>query len=139
MVTDHGRGPLSETTTRIGFDKRMANGTMRRHNVALKRTWSCSWENVPSKASATGMKTADGNMYGEDMENFHHSTPGKFRMVLRKGTAIDKAVPTVSELQLPYEDDNFYIANVMFTSFSKETLKRGTADLLNISITLEEV
>lgn len=141
-VTDHGRSPLSEETERIGTDKRMADGTLRRQNIAIKRRWSVSWTNLPSTNSAVGgMATADGGMAGEDIEQFYNDPAyqGKFRMVLRRGSAIDLAEPNPAESSLPYEDDNFYITNVMITGFSKEVNKRGASDLWNASVNLEEV
>lgn len=139
-VTDHGRGPLSENVERIGVDKRMADGTLRRQFIGLKRKWSAQWENLPSTNSVSnGFQTADGGMAGEDIERFYFETPGKFRMVLRRGSAIDLPVPNVAESALPYEDDNFYIVNVMLTDFNKEVRKRGTVDLWNAGVSLEEV
>lgn len=139
-VSDHGRSPLSETTERIGTDKRMADGTLRRQFIGIKRKWSVSWENLPSTNSvARGIKTADGGMAGEDIEQFYHTTPGKFRMVLRRGSAVNIATPTPPDSALPYEDDNFYIVNVMVTGFNKEVRKRGAVDLWNVSVELEEV
>lgn len=139
-VTDHGRQALSQSTERQGADRRMADGTLRRQHVGIKRTWSVSWENLPSTNSIlNSFKTADGGMAGEEIEGFYFDTPGKFRMVLRRGSAIDLAIPNVTEAQLPYEDDNFYIVNAMLTDFSKETRKRGRVDLWNISLSIQEV
>lgn len=139
-VSDHGRGPLSETHERIGTDKRMADGTLRRQYISVKRKWSVSWENLPSTNSApNGMKTVDGGMAGEDIERFYFNTPGKVRMVLRRGSAMDLPVPVVADSNLPYEDDNFYIANIMFTDFSKEVTKRGASDLWSVSVSMEEI
>ena len=139
-VTDHGRSPLTENTERIGLDKRMADGTLRRQFVGIKRKWSVNWENLPSTNSATrGMRTADGGMAGEDIEQFYFNTPGKFRLVLRRGSAINKVAPNPAESALPYEDDDFYIVNVMLTDFNKEVRKRGAADLWSVSVSLEEV
>lgn len=139
-VTDHGRAALSEDTERIGIDKRMADGTLRRQFVGVKRKWSIGWENLPSTNSVSGgFKTADGGMAGEDIEAFYYNNPGKFRMVLRRGSAINLATPNPAESALPYEDDNFYIVNVMLTDFNKEVNKRGVVDLWNVSVALEEV
>lgn len=139
-VTDHGRDPLSMSTQRIGSDQRMANGTLRRHTIAKKRTWSVSWNNLPSTNTVVGgFSTADGGMSGEQIETFYKTTDGKFRMVLRRGSALGKAVPNPLDTALPYEDQDFYICNVMITDFSKEVLKRGNVDIWNMSVTLEEV
>lgn len=139
-VSDHGRASLSQDAERIGSDRRMHDGTLRRMHKAVKRTWSTSWENLPSTNTAVrGMKTADGGMSGSEMEAFYNTHPGKFRMILRRGSAKNKTVPTVAESALPYEDADFYIVNVMLTEFSKEVIKRGASDLWSVSVTLEEV
>lgn len=139
-VTDHGRASLSESTERIGVDRRMADGTLRRQYVGIKRKWSVNWENLPSTNDTVGgIKTVDGGMAGEDIESFYYNTPGKFRMILRRGSAIDLPIPNPAESALPYEDDNFYIVNVMLTDFTKEVNKRGVVDLWSVSVALEEV
>lgn len=139
-VTDHGRSPLSESNERIGTDKRMADGTLRRQYVNVKRKWSTSWDNLPSTNSVvTGFKTADGGMAGEDMEQFYYANHGVFRLVLRRGSAINLATPNPVDSALPYEDNNFYIANVMLTEFNKEVAKRGLVDLWTASVSIEEV
>lgn len=140
-VTDHGRGSLNMSTERIGKDQRMADGTLRRQFVKNKRTWSISWENIPSTNSvSTGYKTADGGWAGESIESFYQNTPGRFRLVLKRGSAKDLAVPAgATTLGAPFEDANFYGVDVMITEFSKEVTKRGKVDFWSISITLEEV
>jgi len=141
MITDHGRQSLSESVERIGTDKRMADGTLRRQFIGLKRTWQAQWDNLPStNRIATGYKTADGNWSGEQIESFYRTTSGVFRLVLRRGSAKGKAVPAgASTPGVPYSDNDFYAVDVMFTDFSKETVKRGTVDLWNMSVTMEEV
>lgn len=124
-VTDHGRSPLSVDVERLERMQQMVNGTRRRYTVAKKRTWSCSWENLPStnsRSGAGGMATVDGGFSGEQIEEFHNTTDGAFQMQLRRG---DGTVETVT---------------VMITEFSKEVVKRGPrVDLWNMSITLQEV
>lgn len=139
-VSDHGRAALNQDIERIGADRRMADGTLRRMHKTIKRTWSTSWENLPSTNTAVrGMKTADGGMSGSQMETFFNTHPGKFRMILRRGSAINKTPPTVTDAQLPFENDDFYIVNVMLTEFGKEVQKRGASDLWSVNVTLEEV
>lgn len=140
-ITDHGRSSLDMSTERIGTDKRMADGTLRRQHVAVKRTWTVSWENLPSTNEIIGgYKTADGGWSGEEMESFYQTTPGVFRMVLRRGSAAGLSVPAgATTLGPTYEDDNFYGVNVMFTEFSKQVNKRGMVDFWTINVTLEEV
>lgn len=122
-ITDHNRSPLQVSIERIEKIQRMADGTLRRHSVAKKRKWSCSWENLPSKTGVVGyMTTADGGYAGSDIENFHNTKDAQFNMQLRLG------------------DGTIEVVTVMITDFSKEISKRGTGiDLWNLSIMLEEV
>lgn len=122
-ITDHNRQPLSVSVERIEKKSRMVGGTLRRYTAAKKRTWSASWEMLPSKNGVSGsMSTVDGGWAGIDIEAFHNSENDSFQMQLRKG---DGTVETVT---------------VMITDFSKEIVKRGPGiDFWNLSITLEEV
>lgn len=140
-LSDHGRSPLSENWERIETKQRMADGTLRRYSVAKKRTWSCSWDNLPSSNNiVNGLHTVDGGMAGEDIETWVNTIDTPFRMILRRGSAVDLVTPNPAEGLLPYQDANFYIANVMITEWDKEVSKRGKlADLWNVSITLEEI
>lgn len=139
-LSDHGRQTFTITNNPIQQDKRMVDGTLRRHFVKNKRSWSTNWQNLPTTNAAGSMKTADGRMSANGMETFYAANPGKFRMVVRRGTAISIATPAPIESALPYEDANFYICNVMITEFTREVVKRGPlTDLVNITVTLEEV
>lgn len=129
-ITDHNRTPLSISVERFERKQRMANGTLRRYSVAKKRTWSASWDMLPSRNDAAGgITTADGGWAGKDIENFHNSTDGAFRMRLRAGRDSEKAIT----------DGTIEEVTVMITDFSKEVVKRGVVDFWNLSITLEEV
>lgn len=140
-LSDHGRSPLSEDWERIETKTRMVDGTLRRYSVSKKRTWSCSWSGLPSSNNiVNGLHTVDGGMSGEDIEVWVNTVNVPFRMILRRGSAIDLATPNPADGLLPYSDANFYIANVMITEYDKEVSKRGRlADLWDVSITLEEV
>lgn len=125
-ITDHGRSPLNITVERIETKQRMADGTLRRYVVGKKRTFSCSWDNIPDKATNF---LANGQP-GEWMEAFHDANDGSFHMRLREGSDRDLALTGL----------NGTVLQVMITDFSKEIVKRGTAfDLWNMDITLEEV
>lgn len=133
-ITDHNRQPLSISTERIEFSNRMVDGTLRRYSVAKKRTFQMSWTNIPSKRNSvyggkTAITTVDGGWAGEDIESFHNSTDGMFKIKLRKGTDEAKAA----------NDGTLEVVNVMITDFSKEVVKRGVVDLWNLDITLTEV
>jgi hypothetical protein len=124
-ITDHNRAPLVEDYERIERKQRMADGTLRRHTVAKKRTWSTSWESLPrtNTPGAGGMTTADGGWAGQDIETFHDQQDGSFNMQLRHGDGT---------IEGPIA--------VMISDYSREVYKRGAnQDLWNISITLEEV
>lgn len=134
MITDHNRGALSVSFERLETKNRMADGTMRRYTVAKKRTFAASWTDLPAKRNSTyGGKTAvttvDGGWAGEDIEAFHNSVDGAFKIKLRKGVDEAKAA----------NDGTLEVVNVMISDFSKEISKRGVVDLWNVDITLEEV
>jgi len=125
-ISDHGRSPLSVSVERIETKQRMADGRMRRYVVAKKRTWSCSWENLPDKAVSF---LANGQS-GEWMETFHDENDGAFYMRVRAGSDRDTTITAL----------NGEVYQVMITDFSKEIIKRGKAfDLWALDLTLEEV
>lgn len=137
-ISDHGRSPLSIAVERIENKQRMADGTLRRHVVAKKRTFSCSWDNLPDKATDF---LANGQP-GEWMEEFHNETDGAFRMRLRAGS--DEAVALAEALTRtggdPLLADNEREFTVMFSDYSKEVVRRGkTFDMWSLSVVLEEV
>lgn len=138
-ITDHGRAPLSETIERIENKTRMADGTLRRYTVAKKRSWSTSWSNLPSTNDSSGMKTVDGGWSGREMEEYYKTQDGAFLMVLRNGSAINKTLPSLNNVSFPWQNDDFYVARVMLSDFSKDVIKRGPSDLWEVSVTLEEV
>lgn len=123
-ITDHSRSPLAVSVERFERADRMVDATMRRYSVAKKRSWSTSWEMLPStNLGGTGsISTVDGGYAGEDIESFHDDHDGAFQMQLRGG---DGTVETVT---------------VMITDFTKEVVKRGpNVDFWSLSITLTEV
>lgn len=139
-ISDHGRSPLSESYERIETKTRMADGTLRRYTVNKKRNWSTSWSNLPSNNGPLGMSTVDGGWSGKQMEDYYQDQDGAFLMILRNGSARGKTAPVItSNTVIPYEDEDFYVARVMFSEFSKEVVKRGASDLWEVSVTLEEV
>lgn len=125
-ISDHGRGPLVVSVERTENKQTMADGTRRRHNVAKKRTWQTSWENLPDKASTF----LTNGQPGDWMETFHNTTDGAFLMRLREGADRDTTFSGVTG----------EVYTVMIADFSKEIIKRGTAfDLWSLDLTLEEV
>jgi len=140
-VSDHSREGLNVSTNRHGTDKRMANGTLRRFHIRNHRQWSLSWSVLPSIQGPHGfLRPVDGGMSGRELEDFYDANPGRFRMVIRNGSAEGKVVPAgATTLGAKYEDADFYGADVMITEFSHEISKRGAVDLWRVQITLEEV
>jgi hypothetical protein len=125
-ISDHGRTPVSINVTRIEKQQRMADGRLRRYVVAKKRSFSCSWKDIPSVATEL---LANGQP-GEWMENFHDTVDGSFHMRFRAGSDRDLVLTGMSG----------EVLEVVITDFSKEVTKRGPAfDLWNLDITLEEV
>lgn len=117
IVSDHNRSPLSINVERIEQKQRMVDGTMRKYVIADKRSFSCSWEQLPTADA----RTADGKLGAVAMENFYNTTPGLFTLQLFMG------------------DGTMTSHNVMFSDFSKEIVKRGTTDFWTINVTMEEV
>lgn len=137
-VSDHSRSEFTINVERIGDDKRMIDGTMRRSVIANKKTWNTSWNNLPSAKRTGAMPVIDGGMAGYDMEQFYYDHSGAFIMTIRRGSAINRTPP--ANPTLPYEDDHFYIARVMFEEFSLVVKKRGQyADLVDVTVSLVEV
>lgn len=117
-VSDHGRSPLEVSYDRIERKNRMVKGTLRKYVVTQKRSWSCSWDNLPTLKA----EVVDNGMTGPEMEAFVTANPGPFVVTFRDGQG------------------NQTTATVMIEDFSKEIIKRGTAnDFWNASVTLEEV
>lgn len=133
-VTDHNRQPLDISYERFGTDQRMVDATLRRYSVAKKRTFTVSWDMLPSKVTPSyggksGLGTVDGGWAGEDIETFYYANDGRFYMKLRKG--IDEAKAS--------NDGTIETVQVMITEFSKTVVKRGIVDFWQLDITLEEV
>lgn len=134
-VTDHGRSELNVDVEQIETKQRMVNATMRKYVVAKKRTFSCSWDNLPDKAVSF---LANGTTHGNWLEAFYNRTDGAFLMRLRSGSDVNNTILNRSSDILL--NDNGRIFTVMFSEFSKSVIKRGQAfDLLNVSVSLEEV
>ena len=133
-VTDHNRAPMDISFERFENKSRMVDSTLRRYSVAKKRTFSVSWEMLPSVRNSTyggktGITTVDGGMAGEEIEAIHNSVNGVILMKLRKGTDEAKAIT----------DGTIETVQVMITDFSKSVDKRGIIDYWSLSITLEEI
>lgn len=120
-VSDHGRTELAVSTERIENKERMVDGTMRRYRVSTKRTFSTTWQNLPS-VDWSNSGPVDGGMSGTEMVAFLDAIDGPFTVTLRDGQGNPETV------------------EVYLEDFSYEFTKRGLhVDLWNVSLSLVEV
>ena len=154
ILSDHNRGELNFTPTRIEQRQRTINGRMRSYHIADKLTMSVSWNNLPSRGYSqdagflsTGLSpdkntssefTADGGAGGVELLDWYENHTGPFWMFLAydKYSNFGKDDADYSHLAQYNQIMQVYIAD-----FSYSVVKRGGAnhDLWNISVTLEEV
>lgn len=116
-ITDHNRSELAIKNDRIEEKTRMANGTMRKYIVADKRTFSCSWADLPQSA----LFTVDGFWGKNEMQTWYNTKPGAF------------------DLKVFYGDGTNETVSVMMSSFAATLSKRGAFDFWNVDVELEEV
>ena len=120
-LSDHNRAELSVSTEDINNRERMADGTMRGYTIAVKHTWSTSWENLPSKAHAQH-GPVDSGLSGEDLHEYY----------------LNNRQPVMLTVQDGAGNSETFLA--LMTEFDYAVSKRGASiDLWNVSITLEEV
>jgi len=154
ILSDHNRGELNFTPTRIEQRQRTINGRMRSYHIADKLTMSVSWNNLPSRAyyqdagflatglspdkNTTGEFTADGGAGGVELLDWYENHTGPFWMFMAydKYSNFGKDDADYGHLAQYNQIMQVYIAD-----FSYSVVKRGGAnhDLWNISVTLEEV
>lgn len=119
-VSDHNRAPLEISPERIERRIRMADGTLRTYHVATKRSFSLSWEDLPTKNA----DTVDGFMGAESLENFFNSNTSSFTL------GIVNEDETVTNYTVVFDEGGF----------QKTISKRwATHHRWNIDITLTEV
>ena len=154
ILSDHNRGELNFTPTRIEQRQRTINGRMRSYHIADKLTMSVSWNNLPSRSyyqdagfaltglspdkNTTGEFTADGGAGGVELLDWYENHTGPFWMFLAydKYSNFGKADADYGHLAQYNQIIEVYIAD-----FNYSVVKRGGSnhDLWNISVTLEEV
>jgi hypothetical protein len=154
ILSDHNRGELNFTPTRIEQRQRTINGRMRSYHIADKLTMSVSWNNLPSRSyyqdagflatglspdkKTTGEFTADGGAGGVELLDWYENHTGPFWMFMAydKYSNFGKADVDYGHLAQYNQIMQVYIAD-----FSYSVVKRGGGnhDLWNISVTLEEV
>ena len=154
ILSDHNRGELNFTPTRIEKRQRTINGRMRSYHIADKLTMSVSWNNLPSRGyyqdagflgtglspdkKTTGEFTADGGAGGVELLDWYENHTGPFWMYMAydKYTNFGNNDAAYGHLAQYNQIMEVYIAD-----FSYSVVKRGgnNHDLWNISVSLEEV
>jgi hypothetical protein len=154
ILSDHNRGELNFTPTRIEQRQRTINGRMRSYHIADKLTMSVSWTNLPSRSYyqdagflSTGLSpeknttnefTSDGGAGGVELLDWYENHKGPFWMFL----AYDKYSNFGKENEAYGHLAKYnQIMQVYITDFNYSVVKRGGSnhDLWNISVSLEEV
>ena len=125
-VSEHNRSPLEISIERIESITRTSNGTLRKNHIADKRSFSTSWEMLPSYRSLT----VDGGWGAEDLREFYLSDDGKKTFNIR----INLAKTGSDQSSSGYES-----YTVSFSNCSFSVLKRGLQPHWSVSLTMDEV
>jgi len=135
-LTDDGRSDLQVSLERIEYKKRMINGRMRAYHVADKKSFSMSWEDMPtSKTIISEHRTTAGRANiaaAKELLEWYEDHTGSFYLSL----VYDNTQAAV-DVPLKYRLETY---NVFFEDFSYTVKMRGpTHDLWDVSINLVEV
>jgi len=125
-VTEHNRSPLEINVERIESITRTSNGTLRKNHIADKRSFSVSWEMLPSYRDLT----VDGGWGAEDLRQFYLSDDCKKTFNIR----INLAKTGSDQSSSGYES-----YTVSFSNCSFGVLKRGLQPHWSVSLTMDEV
>ena len=125
-VSEHNRSPLEINVERIEAITRTSNGTLRKNHIADKRSFSVSWEMLPSYRDLT----VDGGWGAEDLRQFYLSDDGKKTFNIR----INLAKTGSDQSSSGYES-----YTVSFSNCSFSVLKRGIQPHWSVSLTMDEV
>jgi len=153
ILSDHNRSPIDVKYNRLEQRERTINGKMRSFFIADKRTYSISWQNLPSRSfnnvsnfdTETGKEqngltkyTVDGGAGGNDLLEWYLTRNKSFYLFV----AYDKynsfrGQENVMGRLHEYQE----VIEVFISDFSYNVNKRGsnTHDLWDINISLEEV
>lgn len=125
-VSEHNRSQFDISTDRIEKQQRMSNGTLRKFFIADKKTFTLSWDMLPSYRTFT----VDGAWGAEDLRTFYSSAEGQSSFNIR----INLAKNGTNQ-----ESSNYEQYSVVFNDCNFTVLKRGLQPFWNVSITLVEV
>lgn len=126
-LTEHNRSSFTMDNNRIEQVQRTSNGTLRKFFIADKKTFSVSWDMLPSYRTLT----VDGAWGAEDIRSFYNTALGqgvfKIKVNLAKTGTNDAETVRVEEYDVVFQNCSFVV------------LKRGLQPHWSVSITLEEV
>lgn len=130
-LSDHNRQPLEMSYEQIEKSQRTANGTLRKYVVASKRTFSTSWQDLPSVSSTT----VDGYLGALALKSFYDSNYDN--SITLKVYAGSSTAPTEYVSQTRVETIS---TTVFISSFSASISRRlGGIDFWNVDISFVEV
>lgn len=125
VLTEHGRQPVSIDIERIGGKDRMIDGTMRASYIAKKRSFTVTWQGVPTIESMLLDADVATIRAGKWIKDFYEATTGTVTVTLN----FDGAPGPIEMLITGF---NYDIDKRTYTT-------SGNFDLVNISMTLEEI
>jgi len=126
-LTEHNRSSFTMDNNRIEQVQRTSNGTLRKFFIADKKTFSVSWDMLPSYRDIT----VDGAWGAEDIRTFYDTDLGQGVFKIKVNLAESTSAGVVTNKTTEYD--------VAFQSCSFTVLKRGLQPHWSVSITLEEV
>jgi len=125
-ISEHNRSALALDTQRFEKVQRMSNGTLRKIFIADKKTFSTSWNMIPSYSTMT----LDGGWGAEDIRSFYHGIGQKTFKI-----KIAYSATRTEEFVVSFTSANFNIL--------KRNVKAKTSDsaqeFWDVNISLEEV
>ena len=125
-ITEHNRSEFTVSVQRIEKVNRTSNGTLRKNHIADKRSFSTSWNMLPSYRTLT----VDGAWGAEDLRSFYLSDAGKGAFNIK----INLAKNGVDQSSVGFES-----ATVVISSCSFTVVNRGLQPFWNVSLEMEEV
>lgn len=137
FLTDDNRSDLQVGIQRIEYKKRMINGRMRSYHVADKKSFSLSWNNLPSDSSyISENRTSPTSNWGagKDIVSWHKNHPDSFYLMLVYDSPLPEGTGTIP---LKYKVE---IYNVFFESVTYNIKTRGSLfDHWDVSVSMVEV
>ena len=137
FLTDDNRSDIQISSDRIEYKKRMINGRMRSYHVVDKKSFSFSWQSVPSDSmyiSESGGQENTGWAAGKEMLTWYKDHTGSFYVMLFYDTPDAEGNGIIP---VKYRVETY---NVFFESFSYNVTTRGSLhDHWDISMSLVEV